>query len=208
MSDTLCLNLLQLSAVQELANIGLGRAAMALGEMTGQTYTLGIPNVQEVGLEAVPGLLNDGETLYAAAYTPAVGDLNGHLAFLFDWASVQQLCTLLVGAAPENYEDVSELHLSVISEIGNILNGSFLNAICEMTGITVHLQPPMACIDYGISILSSIAVEAELTNAMALSVDTGLESIGDIQLKGSFLLIPGEGGLSGLFAALGLEAAA
>jgi chemotaxis protein CheC len=208
MSESLCLNLLQLSAVQELANIGLGRAAMALGELTGQTYIMGIPHVQEVGMEAVPGLLADGDSLYAAAYTPAVGDFNGHLAFLFDWASVQQLCILLVGAAPESFEDVSELHLSVITEIGNILNGSFLNAICEMTGITVHLQPPLACIDYGVSILSSIAVEAELTNAMALSVDTGLESIGDIQLKGSFLLIPGEGGLSRLFSALGLQEAA
>ncbi len=208
MSETLCLNLLQLSAVQELANIGLGRAATALGEMTGQTYTMGVPHVQEVGLEAVPGLLADGDTLYAAAYTPAAGDLNGHLAFLFDWASVQQLCRLLAGAAPESLDDVTDLHISVISEIGNILNGSFLNAVCELTGITVQLQPPMACIDYGVSILSSIAVEAELSSAMALSVDTGLEAIGDIQLKGSFLLIPGEDGLAGLFAALGLESAA
>lgn len=208
MAETSCLDFLQLSAVQELANIGLGRAAMALGELTGQTYHLGVPNVKEVGLEAVPMLLEDGDNLYAAAYTPAEGDISGHLAFLFDWESVQHLCAILIGSAPESLDDISDIHLSIISEVGNILNGSFLNAISEMTGITVHLQPPQASIDYGVSILSSIAAEAEISEAMALSVDTALESIGQVRLKGSFLLIPGPDRLVKLFKALGLEAAA
>ncbi len=208
MADTKGLDFLHLSAVQELANIGLGRAAMALGEMTGQTYNMGVPHVQEVGLESIPLLLADGDNLYAAAYTPADGDISGHLAFLFDWESVQHLCSLLIGTIPESLEDINDIHLSIISEVGNILNGSFLNAICEMTGITVHLQPPQASIDYGISILSCIAAEAEINSAMALSVDTALESIGQVRLKGSFLLIPGPDRLVKLFQAIGLEAAA
>lgn len=208
MADTSGLDFLHLSAVQELANIGLGRAAMALGEMTGQTYHMGVPHVQEVGLESVPMLLADGDSLYAAAYTPAEGDISGHLAFLFDWESVQSLCALLLGSEPESLDDITEIHLSVIAEVGNILNGSFLNAISEMTGITVHLQPPQPSIDYGISILSCIAAEAEINEAMALSVDTALESIGQVRLKGSFLLIPGPDRLTRLFQTLGLEEAA
>jgi chemotaxis protein CheC len=202
------LSLLQLSAVQELANIGLGRAATALSELTGTPFNMAVPEVVQTGLEHLPE--RGGETSFfsAAVYTPVEGEFDGHLAFLFDWESVQALCLALAGDAPESPVAFSEMHASVVMEVGNILNSSFLNAVSDMTGLTMSICPPIASLADPHSILASLAVEAEMRGADALSVDTALESMGPVRLVGSFFLIPGPSGLGTLFRALGLEEAA
>lgn len=208
MQDAWSLSELQLSAVQELANIGLGRAATSLSEMTGVTFDLNVPEVHQVGLEALPVLFRGPTGLSAAVYTPCTGDFEGHLAFVFDWESTVSICWCLLGAAPESPDEADELHASVIMELGNILNSSFLNAIAELTGITVHISPPMASFDDSAAILSAIAGEAEMQGAMALSVDTMMESRDNIKIRGAFLMIPGSEGLSRVLRSLGLEDAA
>jgi chemotaxis protein CheC len=100
------------------------------------------------------------------------------------------------------------MHASVVMEVGNILNSSFLNAVSDMTGLTMSICPPIASLADPHSILASLAVEAEMRGADALSVDTALESMGPVRLVGSFFLIPGPSGLGTLFRALGLEEAA
>ncbi|MCG9894173.1 MAG: chemotaxis protein CheC [Fimbriimonadaceae bacterium] len=208
MSKTDALSPLQLSAVQELANIGLGRAAMALSDLTGQTYSLGVPDVHASGLDDVPTLIQDPDTVYGAVLTGNEGDFDGTVAFLFDWPSVQALCSSLAGDAPETPDAVTELQESVILEIGNILNGSFVNALAELSGLTIWCHPPVAGFADPGSILSSVAAEAEMAGAMALSVNTHLEALSGVPLRGSFLCIPGPQGLSPIFAALGLETVA
>lgn len=208
MQDAWSLSALQLSAVQELANIGLGRAATSLSEMTGMTFDLNVPEVHQVGLESLPQLFKGPGGLSAAVYTPCFGDFEGHLAFVFDWESTQSICWALLGAAPETPDDVNELHGSVVMELGNILNSSFLNAIGELTGIVVHIAPPLASFDDAGAILSAIAGEAEMQGAMALSVDTMMEARDNIKLRGAFLMIPGSQGLANVLRSLGLEDAA
>jgi chemotaxis protein CheC len=202
------LSLLQLSAVQELANIGLGRAATALSDLTGNTFHLSVPTIETTGLEKLPDKYREEEGLFAGVYTPVEGDFEGCLAFLFDWSSITEICQILAGYAPPSPGEIDEMHASVLMEVGNILNSSFLNAFSEMTGLTMTICPPVASIADAPSILASLAAEAEMNGAMALAVDTLLESIGKTHLSGSFFMIPGPDGFSRIFRSLGIEDAA
>lgn len=204
--ETRKFGLLELSAVRELANIGLGHATTALSDMTGRSFNMSVPSAQAVALTSLPALLGD-ESLCAGIYMPVDGDIDGIMAFMFPWSSAQSLWTMLLGSAPDTVESVSELEASALIEIGNIINGSFLNAIADMTGFTLHATPPALAVDMSYVILESIVAEASLTEHVALSIENEIFD-SEKKASGVFLYIPTMGGLQALFGALGIPEAA
>lgn len=196
-----------LSAVYEMANVGLGHATTALSDLTGHRFDMSIPHVDSVPLETLAGYLGGAEAVCVGSFMAFDGDVEGNMAFIFPWASARKLWTILVGIDPGDSYEVSELEVSAMLEVGNILNSSFLNALSEMTGLSMHATPPLVSVEMATSIVQTIVVEAELADAVALAIDTELFEK-DGGLKGTFLCIPSRQGLSDLLGRLGLEEAA
>ncbi len=201
------MSLLQKSAVQEVCNIGLGHAARAISDMTGKSFNISVPQIDRVPLEQVVRYLGGPEEVLLAVYTPFHGEAEGHLSFLFPWTDAQELWKMVLGTAPESPEDVTELEESAVLEVGNILNGSFLNAIGDMTGLTLHIGCPSAGIEMAQSIISQLVIEAELSDSMALAVETAIFDEGQ-NTKGYFLFIPSNSGLNTILEKLGVAEAA
>jgi len=202
------LGLLEASAVRELANIGLGNAMTALSGLTGRYFNMAIPNVDVVNLDHVPDMLGDPFGVAVGIYMPIEGDISGHMAFLFPWESAKELWNVLLGWSPTTPEEVDELCSSAVLEVGNIINSSFLNAISDMTGLKLHATPPMVSIDLSASIASSIVAEAQMSEVVALSIETEVIETGSNLIHGYFLCIPSLEGLRLLFAKLGIAEAA
>ncbi|MFM9872903.1 MAG: chemotaxis protein CheC [Fimbriimonadaceae bacterium] len=197
-----------MSAIREMANIGLGHATTALATVTGKAFNMEIPNVETVALERVPLMFGNPEELAVGICMPIDGDINGHTAFLLPWPSAQQLWKLLIGYAPETPDQLDELSASAMLEIGNIVSSSFLNAISDMSGLRLHATPPMVSVDIVYSIASSIVAEAEMDDAVALALETRLYGLDDLDTTGYFLCVPTMDGLNKLFHALGIPEAA
>ncbi|MBX3120076.1 MAG: chemotaxis protein CheC [Fimbriimonadaceae bacterium] len=206
-SENLKLGLLELSAVRELANIGLGHAMTALTELTGRSFNMSVPYAENVALTNLPEMLGDRDGINVGIYMPVEGDVEGHMAFLFPWAAAQRIWKMLLGSAPESIEDVSELEASAMLEVGNIINSSFLNAISDMTNYRLHATPPYVSVDYGVSILSAIVTEASYEEHAALAIETDIFDDQN-EASGIFLYIPTVGGLKLMFNALGIVEAA
>lgn len=202
-----CLDEIQLSAVKEISNIGLGHAAKALADMTGQVFHISVPSVDSMPVEKAVEILGDPESVALGVYMPFDGDLEGHLALLFPWSSARKLLDLLMGSSPESPADVSEIEASAMLEIGNILNGSFLNAISDMNNLRVLCTPPSVGVEMMISIVETIVLEAELADAIALSVETSLFNDSE-EIKGFFLFIPTRESLGSLLTVMGVAEAA
>lgn len=201
-TGTISLGLLETSAVREMANIGLGHATTALAGLTGRTIDMSVPDAESVPLEELPFLLG-GEELAVGIYMPIAGDVDGHIAFVLPWEGAQTLCTMLVGAAPESPDDMDLLHASVLTEVGNVVDGGFLTAISDLTGLMLEATPPQLCIDMGFSVVAAIVCEAASADTAALAVRTTISAAGDT-LEGTFLFVPTYGGLRKLFRGLGL----
>lgn len=201
-TGTIPLGLLEASAVREMANIGLGHATTALAELTGKTIDMSVPDAESVALEELPAMLGT-EALTVGVYMPIAGDIDGHVAFVLPWSGAQRLWTMLLGAAPEGPEDIDALHASVLMEIGNIVDGGFLSAISDMTGLRLEASPPRLSIDMGIAVVAAIVCEAACADTAALAVRTTITESGE-DLEGTFLFVPTLGGLRKLFKALGL----
>ncbi len=202
MTGTIPLGLLEASAVREMANIGLGHATTALAGLTNRQIDMSVPDAESVPLEELPELLGS-EALCVGVYMAIAGDIDGHVAFILPWTGAQALWTMLLGAAPEDPEGIDALHASVLCEVGNIIDGGFLSAISDMTGLNLQATPPQLCADMGIAVIGAIVCEAACADAAALAVRTTISAEG-ADLEGTFLFVPTVGGLRKLFRGLGL----
>ncbi len=202
------LSLMELSAVREMANIGLGHATTALSEVTGQSFNMAIPWVETVSIETVPMLVGDPEDLAVGISMPFEGDATGHTAFLFPWNSATDLWKMLLGTAPGSPGEIDELYASAMLEVGNIVNSGFLNAISDMTNLKLHATPPMVSVDIIYSIASSIIAEAEQEDAIGLAIKTELFREPAGSTTGYFLCVPTKDSLDRMFSALGIAEAA
>lgn len=200
------LGLLQMSAIREITNIGLGHAITALNTMTQRPFNMSVPSAQSVALTQIPELLGSEET-YVGICMQVDGDVPGYMAFLFPWASASELWAAMLGSAPESPESVSEYEASALIEVGNIINSSFLNAISLMTSFEMHSTPPSLAIDMSISILESVVTEASLDDHVALAIETDIFD-SETHSGGMFVFIPTLEGLESLFRALGISEAA
>ncbi len=196
--------LMEMSAVKEVANIGLGHATTALSELTGHSFNMDIPEVEAVALEKIPETIGDAMELFAGVYMPFEGDVEGHMAFVFPWPSAVQLWTWLLGSAPDGPEAVDELAASAMLEVGNILNSNFLNAISNMTNLSMHATPPLVSIDLGYSMVASIVANAEMQDVVALAVETRIFDLPTGATTGYFLCIPTRAGLDLILSRLGV----
>lgn len=202
MTGTIPLGPLAASAVREMANIGLGHATTALAGLTGRTIEMSVPDAESVPLEELPMLLGT-EELSVGVYMPIQGDVDGHVAFVLPWSGARRLWTMLLGAAPDEPEEIDPLHASVLMEVGNVIDGGFLTAISDLTGLNLQATPPQLCIDMGVAVIGAIVCEASATDGAALAVRTTIREAGEA-FDGTFLFVPTVGGLRRMFGALGI----
>ncbi len=208
MASDACFSLMELSAVREMANVGLGHATTALSEMAGRSFRMEIPNAESLPMETVMQRLGGKEDLAVGVYMPFEGDMEGQIAFVFPWASAQSLWNTLLGSAPATPDDVDELAGSAMLEIGNIINSSYLNAISDMTGSSLQATPPLVSVDSSLVIASTIVAEAAIRDVVAITIETRIFAADEEGVNGFFLCIPTVDGLRQLFAKLGLVEAA
>lgn len=207
MASELTLGLMELSVVREMTNIGLGHATTALSEMTGRAFNMSVPDVESLTLEEIPNLLGGAESFSVGIYMPIQGDVSGHIAFLMPWESARSLWKMLLGTEPASPHDIGEMDASAFLEIGNIINSSFLNAIADMTNLSMHATPPYLAVEMSAAILDAIVVEASSRDHVALAIRTVINEL-EGSIEGFFVYIPSIGGLRQLFSTLGIAEAA
>ncbi|PWC90281.1 chemotaxis protein CheC [Azospirillum sp. TSH100] len=133
---------LERDALAELGNIGIGRAATALGRMLGGLVTLSVPTVETVPPDAVAALLD-------RALTPPLVGISEKLDGLFAGCALlvfpQAGSLPLVGAAlPPDVaaEDAPALEDEVLAELGNVVLNSALALVANLLGEPVETGLP------------------------------------------------------------------
>jgi chemotaxis protein CheC len=99
------------------------------------------------------------------------------------------------------------LEHSAVCEVGNIVAGAFLTALCEMTGLDTACEPPGLAWDMVGSILESLSCVVPSLGDLAVTIVTETH-LGDVAVEGVFALIPELQSLDPLFSALGVANAA
>ncbi len=188
---------LELDALRELANIGSGTAGTALSSMLGRPVDISVPRALALPLADAVDAAGDAEQPATGVVIPLQGDLQGTVLLLFDGDDAATLCSLL-GVEPD-----SDVGLSALGEIGNILGTSYIQALGQMTGLTLEPTPPHVATDMLGAIVATVLAAEAATADVALLLDSDLQVEGE-PCSLSFMLLPEPGGVRELLTRLGL----
>ncbi len=183
------LNNLQIDVLREIGNIGAGNAATALAKMLNRKVDMDVPRVKIMEFKDVSETLGSAESIVAGILLKVEGDLTGNIMFILQLKDAALLVDMLMGRQSEGLQEFSELELSALKEIGNILAGSYLSALSTLTNLKIMPSVPDLAIDMAGAILSVPAIEFGKVGDTVLYIETEF-SDGDEKVVGDFFLVP------------------
>ncbi|UOF92893.1 chemotaxis protein CheC [Fodinisporobacter ferrooxydans] len=208
MDEFLKLGEFQYDVIREIGNIGAGHAATALSEILHTEVDMFVPSVQLISFDQIADVLGGSEQLVVGVFLRMSGDIPGNMFFLLQIESAKKLVRAFMNnakiAPPEDQDDFSEMELSALSEVGNILAGSYLSSLAEFTKKRMTPSVPAIAIDMAGAILSAGLMQLGEAGEYALVVDTTFLQ-GKADIEGHFFLLPDPGAVSQLLAALGVD---
>lgn len=194
-------NELQIDALREVGNIGLGNAATAMAQILGEEIQITVPRVNFISLDDIFSRI-DEETIVYAVVARVLGEAPGNILFMFDTDTMMKIAEGLVGKQEE--DDLNELGYSALGEIGNIIFATYMNAIGQVTKLNLFPSVPAVTKDMITAVLSTTFIESGQYNDYVLDIETGF-SQEDEDLRGDFYFIPAPGSLEKILESLGLS---
>ncbi|MEW6191815.1 MAG: chemotaxis protein CheC [Bacillota bacterium] len=191
-------------ALQEIGNIGIGNAATALADILRTKINVTVPRATFVPIEEVFTVVRKVEDLVVAVVLRVEGGIYGTILFVFPEASALELVVQLLGTTYDTIQEIDEMGQSVLMEVGNVLAGSFLNAISAMTQLTFIPAVPMLAFDMLGSVISGALSGSGMVEDQVLLIETVLFEEG-YTVAGDFFLFFDPGSLAALLRALGLD---
>jgi chemotaxis protein CheC len=151
----------QRDALTELINIGYGRAAGALSDLTGHRIEMDVPKVAIHSIDKTTEMLREvinGDV--ASVNQIFTGPVAGNALLLLDERAALMLSELLTeGKTPSRSLDASVRE--VITEVGNILLNACLGVFGNELQVQVSFSVPKMSVDSAEGVLHSITVRNE-----------------------------------------------
>lgn len=193
----------QLDVLKEVGNIGAGHAATALSKLLNKPVDMKIPLVSIVPFEQVTDSLGGDEEVVIAIFLRVVGDAPGNMFFILSQQSGFNLLNHIVGIQVGEEGMFSEMEVSALLEIGNILVGSYLSSLADLTQLSLSPTVPSIAIDMAGAVLSFGLLQFGAMGDHALLIDTQFLE-GNQEMEGHFFFIPDPESFGKIFQALGV----
>ncbi|HTO05124.1 MAG TPA: chemotaxis protein CheC [Opitutus sp.] len=166
------LTLSQKDAVTELINIGYGRAAGALSELTGYQIALEVPEVTMHDINAIAPMLESRINRDVASVNQVFsGPVSGNALLLIDQASALVLSRLL-GDEQTVSGDFDANAKEIITEVGNILLNACLGVFGNLLRIQVTFSVPRLHVENVTRVFRKVITESDEALSHGLMIHT------------------------------------
>ncbi len=196
------INEMQVDILKEIGNIGSGNAATSLSLMLNGRISIDVPDVKITDVEGISNILGGPENQVAGVLVLMKGDIEGMLLFLLEKNAVEHLLKSLLNEKISSLLDISEMGLSALMEISNILSGSYINAIAQLLDYKITLEAPRIAIDMVGAILNYPASVFGIMKDELMLIEECFYS-GDKMFKSNLLIMPEPVSLDKMFKKLG-----
>ena len=133
----------QKDALTELINIGYGRAAGALSELTGYRITLEVPQVSMHRIDSVPVILSDVIKSNVASVDQGFsGPISGTALLLLDEPAARAISQLLTDEPVKESDPLDTNAREIITEVGNILLNACLGVFGNLLKVPIAFAVP------------------------------------------------------------------
>jgi chemotaxis protein CheC len=200
---------LHLDVLKEIGNIGAAHAATALSDLLQKKIDMRVPNVEMVSFNEMMELAGGSENVVVGIFLRIEGDAEGSMFFVLPIEQANRFIRRLIRDESFDFKSpqVSELGLSAMQEMGNILSGSYLSALSDFTGLKIYPTVPGLSVDMFGAIISIGLIELSQVSDSVIVINTSIyeEVISDDEeVKGHFFLLPDPQSFEAIFKALGV----
>lgn len=154
------LNDQHMDVLREIGNIGAGNAATALAAMLDEKVAISLPRVRITDFDTAVSALGGAERITVGVLVNFAGEARGMIMFLLKMEDAQNITNMLLGDMEDEAEgQLSELKISAIKEIGNILSSSYIGSLSTLTGLQIQLSIPYVAVDMAGALMSVPVIE-------------------------------------------------
>ena len=197
----------KLNVFREISNIGSGNASTSLAQMLNEIVDIGIPNSDLREFSDITNSYSSPEELVVGTVLQLSGDLEGFIMVIMDVDSTLTLLSRLLGRKiecdKENYEELYK-ELNSVGEVCNILCGTYLTAMSDMTGLTIDQSIPYFSVDMVMAIMNLPASLYGGESDSILCIETEFFTL-DREIEGKYYFIPKVESCNTLLSKLGFE---
>lgn len=193
-----------IDALRELGNIGTGNAISSLSSMTGRLIDMEIPTIRIIPFQDAPTLVGGAETIKAGILLNVHGDLSGTFMFLLNKDFTSILLKELLDYEPASIDNLDEMGLSALGEIGNIMCCAYINALSKMLDMNINVTIPSVCCDMAGALLSIPMIEFANRGDELMFIENRFK-FDDISFISHILFLPDITSLNVLLQTLGLS---
>lgn len=195
---------IHLDVLKEVGNIGSGNAAAALSTLINKNVQIQMPNISIVPFQEATNLSGGAERVVAGVMSRMVGGIEGMILILMDKNFVNTIIKVFFNQEVHGLIDMDKTVVSALSEVGNIICGTYVSAIGQLTGIDVKLASPCFQVDMAGALMSVPVIEFGEVGDKILYIDKNLIIDGQT-MNAEVFLIPTIDSLGTIMTKLGIE---
>lgn len=177
----------EIDVLKEIGNIGAGNATTALSQMLNTKIDMKVPKVSIMEFPELAAAIGGEENPIVGILFDLSIDIKGMILFILEKEEAKNLLETLMGTKVG--EDFSEMEISALKEIGNIISGAYVTSLSTLTGLRIETSIPFLSLDYAGAILSVPAIKFGEVGDNALLIETDFGGDKD-PVSGYFILIP------------------
>lgn len=198
------LNEMHIDVLKEIGNIGAGNAATSLSQMMNREVDMVTPTVRILDISEADKALGGPETPVVAILVELSGDIHGIMMFVVDQNFTKSLLEALLGESDADFLKLSEMESSALSEIGNIMIGSYANSIATLSGLEIKISVPAVTADMVGALLTVPAAEMGSVSDKIIFIEDDFLSANQT-ISANMMLIPDLDSLNTLMNSLGIS---
>ena len=182
----------ELDFFKELENIGAGHAATALSVLLSHPVSIRVPQAKFCEYSEICDILHGPENVVAGLLVGISEDIRGFILLVLGEQDANTLSQAAVRAMVGDDLPDSEreaLQPSALKEVANMLIGSYITAISELTGFKIDASVPELVFDMAGAIMNLVAVAYGEFSDHALFMETAFCDHAQ-DLFGHFFLVP------------------
>lgn len=180
---------LELDVMKEIGSIGTGNAATALSGLIGKQVKMTVPEIEIKGFNETIDILGGPEDVVAAVLVQMSGDVEGTMLFLLRMEFVNAVLDSILGKQINDYGQLHEMEISVLTEVGNIMISSYTNALSTLAGMEIHLSVPAIAVNMLGGIMSVPMAEMGYETDQLMLID-GKLMVEDKEHDSTILMLP------------------
>jgi chemotaxis protein CheC len=195
-------NEMYMDILKEIGNIGASHAVTSIASMINRTIKMHVPNVELMDASKLGNAICPEEETIVGLFVELSHDITGSMMYLMKMDAAHYLANRLLGSDSPVDAPFSEMELSALKEIGNIIASSYLSALAQMTNKTIVPSVPYISVDMAGAILSvpAIIFGQYGDNALLIEIKFGAEQL----IDGYFILMPDQESYNKILSSLGI----